>query len=129
MYEAVREAQDLAIAKVRAGADGSMIHKDTALFFESRGYPTNFYKKPEGFIHGLGHGVGIDIHESPSLGGTPHILEEGNIVTVEPGLYYQKSHGSIPAGGIRIEDMLLITKTGSKNLTRFPKNLADVIIF
>ncbi len=128
MYEVVREAQEAAIAKVRAGVDGSVIHKDTARFFESRGYPTNFDKKPEGFIHGIGHGVGIDIHEPPSLGGTPHILEEGNIITVEPGLYYHKPRRGIPAGGIRIEDMLLVTKTSSKNLTQFPKDLAGVII-
>ncbi len=128
MYEAVREAQEAAIAKVRAGVDGSMIHAYTARFFESRGYPTNFDKKPEGFIHGLGHGVGIDIHEPPSLGSTPCILEEGNVVTAEPGLYYHKPRRGIPAGGIRIEDMLLVTKTSSKNLTQFPKNLAGVII-
>ena len=134
MYEAVRQAQDAAIAKVRPGADGSAIHKGTARFFESRGYPTNFDKKPEGFIHGLGHGVGIDIHELPSLASTSQILEEGNVVTVEPGLYYHRARrgargrSPIPAAGIRLEDMVLVTKTGHKNLTQFPKTLAEVII-
>ena len=82
----------------------------------------------EGFFHCVGHGVGIDIHESPIIGRVKWILEEGNIVTVEPGLYYQRARGHIPVGGIRIEDMVFITKNGCLNLTKFPKDIKNMII-
>lgn len=81
-----------------------------------------------GFIHGLGHGVGIDVHEFPRLGKTDDMLEVGNVVTVEPGLYYAKSQEHIPAGGIRIEDMVLIEEAGCRNLTLFPKVLEEMIL-
>ncbi|MDD5490129.1 MAG: M24 family metallopeptidase [Candidatus Moranbacteria bacterium] len=69
-----------------------------------------------GFIHGLGHGVGLDIHEKPSLkANSEDILKAGNIITIEPGLYYSG------IGGVRIEDMVLVTKTGCQNLTNYPK--------
>lgn len=73
----------------------------------------------ERFEHGTGHGVGLDIHEQPSVGsGSTAILEPGTVVTVEPGVY-------LPAvGGVRIEDTLVVTRTGSRPLTRFPKEVA-----
>ena len=71
----------------------------------------------QGFFHGTGHGVGLDIHEPPRISRGRDILRAGQVVTVEPGLYY------LDAGGVRIEDMVLVTKTGCKNLTRFPKIL------
>ena len=73
----------------------------------------------ERFEHGTGHGVGLDIHEGPAVGaGSTAILEAGTVVTVEPGVY-------LPAvGGVRIEDTLVVTPTGSRPLTRFPKEVA-----
>ena len=67
------------------------------------------------FIHGTGHGVGLDIHEAPRISRTGSILHEGHIVTVEPGLYYPG------LGAVRIEDMVLVTKDGCRNLTNYPK--------
>ena len=73
----------------------------------------------ERFEHGTGHGVGLDIHEAPAVGaGSTAILQPGTVVTVEPGVY-------LPAvGGVRIEDTLVVTPTGSRPLTRFPKEVA-----
>ena len=73
---------------------------------------------PRGFIHGTGHGVGLEIHELPTVGraGTTPLLT-GDVVTVEPGIYLPE------LGGVRLEDMLVITETGSRNLTRAPRQL------
>jgi Xaa-Pro aminopeptidase len=71
----------------------------------------------QGFFHGTGHGLGLQIHEAPSIGKRPSVLKAGHVVTVEPGLYY------LGLGGVRIEDVALVTKTGSRNLTRVPKQL------
>lgn len=129
MYRAVLEAQERAIANVRAGADGYDITQEVMKVFAGKEFPTEKNKRPaEGFIHGVGHGVGIDIHEYPRIGLVPEILEEGNVVTVEPGLYYHQARNHIPQGGIRIEDMLVVEKNGAKNLTNFPKDLKSMII-
>ncbi len=71
----------------------------------------------QGFFHGTGHGVGLDIHEPPRVGKAQAILKAGQVVTVEPGLYYPD------IGAVRIEDMVLVTETGCRNLTKFPKFL------
>ena len=68
-----------------------------------------------GFFHGTGHGLGLEIHEAPRIGGVTDILQLGQVVTVEPGLYYP-GHG-----GIRIEDDVLVTATGCEVLSSFPK--------
>ena len=71
-----------------------------------------------GFFHATGHGLGLDIHEAPRLGATSrNILRAGNVVTVEPGLYYPE------LGGIRLEDVVLVTPTRPRNLTKFEKVL------
>lgn len=129
MYNAVLRAQEEAIAMVRSGVNGSDIQSHVARLFNELGYYTNTASQPvEGFIHGLGHGVGLDIHESPRLGGVSEILEEGNVVTVEPGLYYVSENNHIVPGGIRIEDMVVVEKDGCRNLTQFPKSLESAII-
>ncbi|MEP6693212.1 MAG: M24 family metallopeptidase, partial [Chloroflexota bacterium] len=73
---------------------------------------------PRGFIHGTGHGVGLEIHEMPTVGRSGIApLAPGDVVTVEPGIYLPE------LGGVRLEDMLVITETGSRNLTRAPRQL------
>ncbi|MDP1845184.1 MAG: Xaa-Pro peptidase family protein [Candidatus Moranbacteria bacterium] len=114
MYAAVLKAQLAAMKKIRAGMSAKEIYDVATDIISKEGYDVG----EKGFIHGLGHGVGLDIHEKPSL--KPHsedVLEAGNVITIEPGLYYPK------VGGIRIEDMVLVTKTGCKNLTNYPKKL------
>lgn len=111
MYRAVLKVQDEIFKKIRPGVSASKLHRKAALIFAKLGYDA-------GFIHGLGHGIGLDIHEKPSLKpNSEDILEAGNIITIEPGLYYPK------IGGVRIEDIVLVTKTGCKNLTNYPKKM------
>ncbi len=114
-YAAVLESQLGCIRGIRHGADGKALHDGVKAVLESRGYKTGPRNgKMEGYFHGTGHGVGLDIHEAPSIGARGTRLEAGTVVTVEPGLYY------FGTGGVRIEDMVLVTKTGCRNLTRFP---------
>lgn len=130
MYGIVLKAQIQSIGMIKDGVYSCEVEKEVRNLFEKNGYPTILKERPvRGFIHSLGHGVGIDIHEEPSLGmGDEDILREGNVVTVEPGLYYPFEAENIPEGGIRIEDMVLVTKDGCEVLTRFPKELKDMII-
>ncbi|MBI2931389.1 MAG: aminopeptidase P family protein [Planctomycetes bacterium] len=118
LYEAVREAQELGISRLAAGVQGSEVHRQVQEHLTNLGYKTRPRNgKLEGFIHGTGHGVGLDLHEAPWLTPRGGIVPEGAVVTVEPGLYY------FGTGGVRLEDMLLVTKSGCRNLTRFPKIL------
>jgi Xaa-Pro aminopeptidase len=71
----------------------------------------------QGFFHGTGHGLGLDIHEPPRIGVGNFTLRSGHVVTVEPGLYY------VGVGGVRLEDAVLVTPNGNRNLTRYPKIL------
>ena len=72
----------------------------------------------QGFFHGTGHGLGLEIHESPRMGpNSTGRLKAGQVVTVEPGLYYPE------LGGVRIEDVALVTKNSPRNMTRFEKVL------
>jgi Xaa-Pro aminopeptidase len=72
----------------------------------------------QGFFHGTGHGVGLDIHEAPALSRRTSVLGVDHVVTVEPGLYYAG------VGGVRIEDLVVVEAAGYRNLTTFPKVLA-----
>lgn len=119
IYETVLAGQKLAFDNIKAGVKGKYIHNLVQNYFDNHGYSTGEKNgKVRGFIHGTGHGVGLDIHEAPNLGAeSESILREGNIVTVEPGLYYPG------IGGVRIEDIVAVTKEGCKNLTKFPKVL------
>jgi Xaa-Pro aminopeptidase len=71
----------------------------------------------QGFFHGTGHGLGLDIHEPPRVAATEATLKTGHVVTVEPGLYY------LGMGGVRLEDVVLVNPNGNRNLTRYPKFL------
>lgn len=118
LYDTVRTAQEQALAAVRAGADGAAIHRAVQEFFEAASYPTGEIDgRMQGYFHGTGHGVGLEIHEAPSLGRRHDILAVDQTVTVEPGLYYAG------VGGVRIEDLVVIEAEGHRNLTSFPKQL------
>lgn len=118
MYSAVREGQEIAFKSIRHSADGGQIHSAIQKRFNELGFRTGEMNgRMQGFFHGTGHGVGLEIHESPRIGGVKDILKAGQVVTVEPGLYYED------AGGVRLEDMVLVTKTGCRNLTKIPKVL------
>ena len=116
LWETVRAGQVLGLRKVKAGVDGMTIHKAIQEFFASRGFPTGVRKgRRVGFFHGTGHGLGLEIHEHPRL--QKVTLKDRQVLTVEPGLYYPG------LGGVRLEDVVLVTKTGCKILSRFPKQL------
>ncbi len=118
MYDAVLEAQNIALNAIKAGVTGKYVHDLVCEYFEKQGYGTIRTKSREGFIHGTGHGVGIDIHEYPTIGdGGLEPLKAGQVVTVEPGLYKPG------VGGIRIEDMVVVTENGNIDLTKSQKKL------
>ncbi|TME77878.1 MAG: M24 family metallopeptidase [Chloroflexi bacterium] len=126
LYEITRRAQDVGIKALRPGITGREVHELVEDVIWEAGYDTlrpgqqrsKNGGAPRGFIHGTGHGVGLEIHELPTVGraGTTPLLT-GDVVTVEPGIYLPE------LGGVRLEDMLVITETGSRNLTRAPRQL------
>ena len=118
MFKTVREGQRIGVGMIKPGVRGDKVHGAIVEYFEQKGFETKIMKgKFQGFIHGTGHGVGLDIHEAPRVSKVNLKLKAGNVVTVEPGLYY------LGHGGIRIEDMVAVTATGAKNLTKMPKIL------
>lgn len=119
MYSAVKAGQAAALKAVKAGAWTDVVHKAAADEMEKRGYKTETVDgRPQGFIHGTGHGVGLEIHEAPRVSSANHQkLKAGMIITIEPGLYYPG------LGGIRIEDTITVTKTGYQMLASCSKNL------
>jgi Xaa-Pro aminopeptidase len=118
MYDTVRRGQEEGISMVRDGAEGRTIHERIMAIFDRAGYPTGPKNgRMQGFFHGTGHGVGLDIHEPPRISKAPWSLKAGEVVTVEPGLYYPE------IGAVRIEDLVVVTERGCENLTRSPKVL------
>ena len=117
MYDTVLRGQKIAFSMIRDGVRSKDVHGAVTDFFTERGFPTaaSGSGSPEGFIHSTGHGLGLDIHEPPRIGHGREVLREGNVVTVEPGLYYEH------LGGVRIEDVVLVTRDGNQNLTRCSK--------
>jgi Xaa-Pro aminopeptidase len=116
MYKAVLDGQRLGMSLIKDGVKAKEVHGAIVEFFKKRGFETgSFDGRQQGFIHSTGHGLGLEIHEPPRLGFGDEVLVEGNVVTVEPGLYYER------LGGIRIEDVVFVKKDGCLNLTRFPK--------
>ena len=118
-----KEALDRAISEIRAGVDGRAIFDGSCEIFEAAGERTQRTKEPgkpldEGFFHGLGHGVGLEVHEPPGMGrASEKQLRAGDVVTVEPGCYRQGY------GGVRLEDLVLVTADGNENLTQYPYDL------
>jgi Xaa-Pro aminopeptidase len=116
LWETVKDGQELALKRIKAGVDGMSIHKAIQKLFDERGYPTEVRNgKNVGFFHGTGHGLGLEIHEYPRL--QKVTLKDRQVLTVEPGLYYPG------LGGVRHEDVVVVTKTGCRILSRFPKQL------
>ncbi|CAD6493921.1 MAG: Xaa-Pro dipeptidase [Candidatus Argoarchaeum ethanivorans] len=114
MHEMVLAAQEAAIEMVKPGTPASEIHNLVCEVFESGGYDVG---KREGFIHSTGHGVGLDVHELPAIGAGSESLKIGNVITIEPGLYYRDT------GGVRIEDIVVVTENGCKSLNSYHKKL------
>jgi Xaa-Pro aminopeptidase len=113
MYDAVSTVQDYAASMIKPGITGEEIYQAVVDLFSSLGYRTG----REGFTHNLGHGVGLEVHELPSIGPGGAPLIRGNVVTNEPGLYYENT------GGVRLENIGVLTRTGYQCITSFPKEL------
>ncbi len=111
IYEIVRQAQEKALALIKPGAVCRQVDGAARSYIEARGYG-------DFFGHGLGHSLGVEIHENPRFNQTdPYVLRPGNVLTVEPGIYLPGEFG------VRIEDMVAVTAEGYENLTHSPKEL------
>jgi len=118
MYQTVREGQDIGLNMVAADVHGSAIHQSILEHFDKQGFKTGLKAgKQTGFFHGTGHGVGLEIHESPRISVRDDVLQNNQVVTVEPGLYYPN------IGGIRLEDMVVVRDHSCENLTKHPRKL------
>ncbi|MEQ2009105.1 MAG: Xaa-Pro peptidase family protein [Limisphaerales bacterium] len=119
MYRAVEAAQDLGLSLVSHGAEGRAVHRAILASLKQAGFETARRDgHMEGFVHTAGHGVGLELHEAPHMNGNSRdLLRAGQVVTVEPGLYYPD------IGGVRLEDVALVTRNGARNLTKSEKTL------
>jgi Xaa-Pro aminopeptidase len=115
-FETTDEARRAALAALGPGVTGSEVHDAVCDVYEEAGYPT-LRSDPEtevGFIHSTGHGVGLDVHERPRVSPDGEELKPGHVITIEPGLYDPS------VGGVRIEDLVVVTDEGYENLTDYP---------
>jgi Xaa-Pro aminopeptidase len=121
-WRLTRASLELVYPEVRDGADAQAIFRRSCEPFMDAGKPTQLTKADgevlrDGYFHGLGHGVGLQVHERPGLGRTPDTLRAGDVITLEPGCYRQGY------GGCRLEDLVLVTEDGCETLTDFPYDL------
>ncbi len=116
-YDLTLTALERALEMLEPGVPANIVHDAVCDVYEAAGIDTlrTNDTAETGFIHGTGHGIGLDVHESPRLSTQDYELEPGHVITVEPGVY----HPSV--GGIRIEDLVVITEDGNRNLTEYPK--------
>jgi len=116
LWETVRDGQALALKEMKPGVDGLKLHNRVKQLFTDRGFPTETRKgRQVGFFHGTGHGLGLEIHEFPRFQKT--VFKPGQVLTVEPGLYYPG------VGGARLEDVVVLTKSGTRMLSHFEMRL------
>lgn len=114
VYQAVLDCQELQISLVKAGVSCAAIDEAGREYLKSFGLE-------QYFIHSTGHGLGRKVHQKPRLSyRSGENLQNGQVITIEPGVYIKN------IGGIRIEDLLIVTKTGRVNLTNSPKNLISL---
>lgn len=120
LYAAVVKAQDVAVQTIRRGKTGKEVHEMVAAHFDAADYhTTRENRRLQGFFHGTGHGVGLDLHETPRLNAnSTDVLDSGMVVCVEPGLYYPQL-----GGAVRLEDVVHVTTGRPKTLTKFEKAL------
>ena len=117
LWLTVQEGQRRAIAGVRAGADGQKLHEDIKKYFKAEGFPTETRDgRHIGFFHGMGHGLGLELHEQPRYNWT-RSFQAGTVFTVEPGLYFPG------LGGVRLEDVVAVTARGHEMLSSFEQRL------
>jgi Xaa-Pro aminopeptidase len=121
-WKLTRDSLERVYAELRAGADGKVLYERSCEPYIEAGQPTRLTKKPgevleDGYFHGLGHGIGLEVHERPHLGRLTEELLDGDVITVEPGCYRRGF------GGCRLEDLVLVTETGYEILTDFPYEL------
>jgi Xaa-Pro aminopeptidase len=118
-YDDTREAFEAALDAVEPGATGEEVHAAVCDVYEAKGYDTlrSDPSAETGFIHSTGHGIGLDVHELPRVSPSGGELRPGHVVTIEPGLY------DPDVGGIRIEDLVVVTEDGYRNLTDYPIRL------
>jgi Xaa-Pro aminopeptidase len=121
-HSLVYQALQRSLADVKPGVAGRDVYVVVSEFFHEAGYPTGLHKKDgevleNGFFHGLGHGVGLEVHEQPWLSRYPGELVQGDVITLEPGLYRNGY------GGCRLEDLVLVTRDGAESLTNYPYDL------
>jgi Xaa-Pro aminopeptidase len=118
MYATVQDGQKIGFDLIRDGVNGKEIHQKILDLFAARGFRTGKINgRMQGFFHGTGHGLGLDIHEAPRIAPVDATLQSGHVVTVEPGLYY------LGVGGVRLEDVALVQPAGNRNLTECPQFL------
>lgn len=118
IYATVQEGQQIGFDLIRDGINGKEIHEKILELFAARGFRTGKINgRMQGFFHGTGHGLGLDIHEAPRIAPVDATLKSGHVVTVEPGLYY------LGVGGVRLEDVVLVQPNGNRNLTDCPQFL------
>ncbi|HIE37882.1 MAG TPA: aminopeptidase P family protein [Anaerolineales bacterium] len=124
VYQDVKECVQAVIDAVEVGVEARRLQQVACAFFEERGHPTiaGDPKTEEGFVHSVGHGLGLAVHEEPAFSDVPsntRTLQPGHVFTVEPGLYYPER-----GYGVRIEDVVWIDEAGkAQNLTELPKEL------
>jgi len=118
-YDLTQEAKEAALAAVEPGATGGEVHAAACDVYEEADEPT-LRTDPTtevGFIHSTGHGLGLDVHEQPSVATNDDELEPGHVITIEPGLYDPE------VGGVRIEDFVVVTENGYENLVDYDEQL------
>ncbi|MEZ3163516.1 M24 family metallopeptidase [Halorubrum sp. RMP-47] len=115
-YVAVEAAREAALAEVEPGVPAKTVHGEAAAELAAYGFEPNAGEGESGFTHGTGHGVGVSLHEGPSLSGAGE-LQAGHVVTVEPGVYDPE------VGGVRLEDLVLVTEDGYEILAEYPLDI------